>query len=248
MEKEASTPSAAFITMTYLPGRILAKRAASRTVTLLDLSIPHLDYQPGQWLDFTIPSASWIGGFSIASGPDHDEVIQIAVKESNHPPARWVTNESKTGDEILVKVGGTCVLSPRGAGARAVFVAGGIGISPMLGLYRHHVAEQRPPVEFFYSTSTQDELVFFHDLTQLLRPDDALTLTLTQSSGWTSPGSESNIHYQLGRGMTHFLTSTKRKDDVIYYICGPPGMQDEAISTLQQHGVSEDGLVYEKWW
>ncbi|KAI2495640.1 Oxidoreductase NAD-binding [Fragilaria crotonensis] len=177
--------------MTYLPGRILAKRAASRTVTLLDLSIPHLKYQPGQWLDFTTPSASWIGGFSIASGPDHREVIQIAVKESNHPPARWVTNESKAGDEILVQVGGTCLLSPR---------------------------------------------------------DDALILTLTQSSGWTSPGSESNVHYQLGRGMTHFLTSTERKDDVIYYICGPPGMQDEAISTLQQHGVSEDGLVYEKWW
>ena len=236
--------------MTYLSGRILAKRAASRTVTLLDLSIPHnFDYQPGQWVDFMIPTASWIGGFSIASGPNEKEVIQIAVKESKHHlPARWVTEESKAGDEILVQVGGTCLLSPRGARKCAVFVAGGIGVSPMLGLYRHHVAEQRPPVKFLYSVPTQDDLVFFDSLKQLLRPDDALTLTLTQSSQWESPGSESNIHYQLGRGLAQFLTSTSKEDNTIYYICGPPPMQDEAISILHQHGVSEDGLVYEKWW
>ena len=251
--------------MPYHSGRILAKRAVSPTVTLLDLYIPQLQYHPGQWLDFMIPTATWVGGFSIASGPG-EEVIQIAVKESKtHPAAQWVTTESKVGDDIRVQVGGNCLLSTQSQTVPSVFVAGGIGISPLLGLYRQHVrADQNqpqsspPPVKFFYSVRTEDEVVFRNELTELLRPNDTLTITLTQSSDWKSPGVESNIRYQVGRGLTDFLMSVRESNntkhikycwkDAIYYICGPPSMQEDALTTLQEAGVPNHRLLYERWW
>ena len=238
-------------------------------------------YQPGQWLDFTVPHATWMGGFSISSGPQQhgtstkrttdienvNNCIQIAVKKSNHPPALWVTNQSKVGDEILVKVGGTCTLSSQHASSPAIFVAGGIGISPVLGLLRHHVADERPSVQFFYSTKTQEELVFRNELTQLLRPKDCLTVTLTQATQWNfTPNFPHNIqtNYQLGRknALKDFLVDTtttpsesyvsKESNDTAYpvfYLCGPPGMIDDAVFVLHEElGVNRDQVVYERWW
>ena len=214
-----------------------------------------------------IPTATWVGGFSIASGPDED-VIQIAVKESKtSPAAQWVTTMSNVGDDIRVQVGGTCLLSTQSQIVPSIFVAGGIGISPLLGLYRQHVggvhqhlnSTTPPPVKFFYSVRTEDEVVFRKELTELLRPDDTLTITLTQSSDWKCPGVESNISYQVGRGLTEFLQESNvttttmgnnryRWRDAIYYICGPPSMQDDALSTLQHAGVPNHRLLYERWW
>ena len=234
--------------MSFIPGRILAKRAASPTVTLLDLSIPSLTFAPGQWLDFCIPTADWIGGFSIASGPS-PSAIQIAVKESTHPPAHWVTHDSQVGDTVIVKVGGTCLLHSEQQHP-AIMIAGGIGISPVLGLYRQHVIEKRPPVKFFYSVSTEEEVVFRNELEQLIRPNDHLTITLTQSNTWNQQQQSppNNIDYQVGRTMTAFLKETLLPDNAIYYVCGPPSMQDEALETLRSHHVAPDRLVYEKWW
>jgi len=235
--------------MSFIPGCILAKRAASPTVTLLDLSIPSLTFAPGQWLDFCIPTADWIGGFSIASGPAADETIQIAVKESTHPPAHWVTHDSQVGDTVIVKVGGTCLLHSEQHAHPAIMIAGGIGISPVLGLYRQHVIEKRPPVKLYYSVSTEEEVVFRNELEQLIRPNDHLTITLTQSNTWNQQQSPpNNIDYQVGRTMTAFLNDTLLPDNAIYYVCGPPSMQDEALETLRSHDVAPDRLVYEKWW
>lgn len=239
----------------YLPGRILVKRAVSPTVTLLDLSIPNLEFQPGQWLDFRIPTADWIGGFSIASSrvDPHLGSIQIAVKrsETHHKPAQWVTNDSQVDDNILVQVGGKCLLNPS-QDKPAVFVAGGIGISPLLGMYRQYVAEERPaPVQFFYSVSTQEEVVFETELLELLhqRQDDSLTITLTQSSAWKEDAASPNVVHQVGRTLTEFLTAnTHQNEESIFYVCGPPSMQNEALEQLRRAHIPEDRLIYEQWW
>lgn len=231
----------------YLPGRIVAKRAASPTVTLLDLCVPKLQMQPGQWLDFRIPSCDWIGGYSLAKQLP-DDVVQVAVKASNHAPAAWVTQESKVEDDVLVQVGGTSVLHAD-ATAPAVFVAGGIGISPLLALYRQHVCENRPRVHFYYSISTQDEFVFEEELVNdLLRPEDSLTVTLTQSQEWQS-SAKKNVHQMVGRQhLLPFLNESISSSSNIYYVCGPPSMQDYILERLETQNVPSNRVVYEKWW
>lgn len=235
----------------YLPGRIVAKRAASPTVTLLDLSVPSLQIQPGQWPDFRIPSADWIGGYSLAKKQQkqHD-VVQIAVKQSTHAPAAWVTHESKVGDEVSVQAGGNCLLHSNDK-APAVFVAGGIGISPMLSLYQHHVLEERPSCRFYYSISTEAEFVFLEELSDLVRPEDALTVTVTQSKEWqdSTGASCTNLIKKVGREhLLPFLLESSSPSNSIYYVCGPPSLQDFVLERLKTQDVPCDNLVYEKWW
>lgn len=232
----------------YLPGRIVAKRAASPTVTLLDLCVPKLQIQPGQWLDFRIPSAAWIGGYSLAKQQLPGDVVQIAVKASNHAPAAWVTQESKVEDEVLVQAGGTCVLHANNA-TSAVFIAGGIGVSPLLALYRQHVCENRPRVRFYYSISTEEEFVFEDEIVnKLVRPEDSLTVTLTQSQEWQS-SAKKNVHQMVGRQhLLPFLNESISSSSNIYYVCGPQSMQDYILEHLEAQKVPPDHVVYEKWW
>mmetsp|Transcript_3385 Transcript_3385/g.5135 ORF Transcript_3385/g.5135 Transcript_3385/m.5135 type:complete len:231 (-) Transcript_3385:241-933(-) len=229
----------------YQKGRIVAKRIGSPTVTILDLVVPLIQFQPGQWIDFKVPSESWTGGFSITNLPDANDRIQIAVKCSTHAPAQWITNQSKVGDDVTVQVGGTCLLHSDKT-REACFLAGGIGISPMLCLYRQHTKERQSSASFFYSVATEDELVYRTELENLLRPQDQCTMALTQSLKWEQMGDF--VSYLLGRTaltefIQHNLTGNK-----IYYICGPPSMQEQVFALLQKEKVPCKNIVYEKWW
>lgn len=232
----------------YLSARIISKKAVSPTVTILDLLVPSLGtFRPGQWVDFRVPSMKWIGGFSISSCPSSLPRVQIAVKVSSHAPAMWVTHDSREGDCVEIQVGGDCVL--HSVREPAVFCAGGIGISPLLSMYRQHAQERdtnHRRSAFYYSVSTEEELVYANDIIALSElHNDEVTMTLTKQLNWENP--LERVRCLTGRKLASFLeenlSATTR-----YYLCGPPSMQDEAMDRLQKHDISTDRIVCERWW
>ena len=85
--------------------------------TITDISLPArgtklfslqpaqpLPYKAGQWLDVYMPTPGpeppLLGGYSLTKGPRTAEasgLIEFAVKESTHPPARWMHEEVRQG-------------------------------------------------------------------------------------------------------------------------------------------------------
>ena len=50
-------------------------------------------FKPGQWVDVTIPDIDTVGGFSMCSTPlalRTEGTLELAVKQSDHPPAQWM--------------------------------------------------------------------------------------------------------------------------------------------------------------
>jgi len=235
--------------MVFHVGRIVAKRAASPTVTVLDLHVPSLSsFLPGQWVDFVAPPHEWIGGFSLASCPRDLPKVTLAVKASSQKPAQWVTRESQVGDSVEIKVGGSCVLQ-RDFERPAVFCAGGIGISPLLAMYRQHVQERGDTgkASFLYLVPNEEELVFAEELVDLASfKGDQVVLSLTQQDEWKEP--LNGVECATGRQVMQRFLQDNTSNDSIYYICGPPSMLDEAIGVLEQKGVPSTNIVYEKWW
>ena len=102
--------------------RIVARRAATPTVTVLGLEVEDaaFRFRPGQWVDFFVPQKDFVGGFSLCSPPDAVPSLTLAVKRSTHAPAAWVTNEAAVGDVVEVRVGGDATLrSPQTDAVRA---------------------------------------------------------------------------------------------------------------------------------
>jgi ferredoxin-NADP reductase len=130
------------------------------------------------------------------------------------------------------------------------------------------------PTTLFYSASTQEEMVFADELIDLVSTygtqarGDRLVLALTQQAAWkhitstsnaeqtdqektlvdfTSGEEEGVIEYRTGRELRNFLS--EQADDSLYYLCGPPAMIDEAVRILvEDRGVPESDILYEKWW
>jgi ferredoxin-NADP reductase len=263
----------------YHVGKIVRKQLASPTVMVLELKVPSLSsFLPGQWVDFVVPPHSWIGGFSIASSPKDLPNLTLAIKRSNHPPATWVHEESQVDQEVHVQVGGTSVLlSPLVSTEEEssalddfllspprIFCAGGIGISPVLSQYREFLSQRAscatpstpgPPARFLYTVSEQSELVFADELAELStlgkssNPGDRMVFALTQTSKWNYASTEylQRVELKTGRVMKSFLDEAPKES--IFYLCGPPGMLDDAVSHLTVvRGVDPANIQYEKWW
>lgn len=268
------------ISMIYHAAKITRKYLASPTVMILELNVPTLtSFLPGQWVDFMAPPHEWIGGFSIASPPSKLPELTLAIKKSKAKASAWVHTESDVGSDLKVQVGGSCSLQPpsgddddKYVDRPVVFCAGGIGISPVLGNYRYlldrqkkrkadsgNAAKPSPSTTFFYSVSTQDELVFWEELIQLHKEqhetnpksEKRMIFSLTQSDAWDeslfgTQGKDIGVELRHGRYLSELLESTP--PEAIYYICGPPKMNDDAVNFLVAKGVSPSDIRCEKWW
>jgi ferredoxin-NADP reductase len=93
-------------------------------------------------VDVFIPNISQIGGFSMCSPPllmEQSHQIHLAVKKSSWPPAEWVHSSCKAGDKVQIRVGGDFYYDPPSNSQipDLVFIAGGVGINPLLSIMLH---------------------------------------------------------------------------------------------------------------
>ncbi|KAI1172296.1 hypothetical protein F4777DRAFT_519173 [Nemania sp. FL0916] len=154
---------------------------------------PPFRFLPGQWLDVYVPGVEKAGGFTITSPPaearrqhpsdsNNDNTnnkvgpggpyIELAIQKSpSNPPAAWLWRNPPTsllGSELRVRVGGSFVWPPPGINARAlrrvVFVAGGVGVNPLVAMLSHLASAAGPSssssghleVRFLYSLRDPD--------------------------------------------------------------------------------------------
>jgi predicted ferric reductase len=126
---------------------------------------------------------------------------------------------------------------------RAVFIAGGIGITPILSMLRscsEHGA--RPAMWLIYACENESEIVMREALEALARE-----LPLTLVIVLTDPPE----HWQGETGFVdaELLERILPQDaaDIDYYICGPPPMMDEAEPALRQRGAAIGRLYSERF-
>ncbi|EKD12423.1 uncharacterized protein L3040_001034 [Drepanopeziza brunnea f. sp. 'multigermtubi'] len=119
------------------------------TIRLLRLSPVDKEpirFQPGQWVDLHIPTIYSPGGFTLTCTPStpHLELAVQKPQASAHDkpafPASWLWQPACRiiNSELAVRVGGGFVWPPANvpeAGIRrVVFVAGGVGINPLISM------------------------------------------------------------------------------------------------------------------
>ncbi|KAI9817873.1 MAG: hypothetical protein M1827_000992 [Pycnora praestabilis] len=243
------------------------------TIRLLRLSIPpkrrSIEFLPGQWLDVHIPGQFKAGGFTITSTPrdarpaaqtsssslEHQGYLELAIQKSpRNPPAAWLwqPKEQILGSELRVRVGGSFVWPPPSVNVksikRAVFIAGGVGINPLISVISHLNQVQQMPEEvvFLYTLRTpgprtaSSDILFLPRLQGLtestgpMRLD--LQLFLTGDGVITHDKSLGDLvkYRRINRDdLLQAIGDEGSRDEVVAYVCGPPAMTDEFVDTLK---------------
>lgn len=235
----------------------------------LNLNSGPISFTGGQWLDTYIPNIIKPGGFTITSAPsaatDTDSpYLELAVQESpENPAAAWLWREpaSILGSELHVRVGGSFVFPPTGRPPheirRIVFVAGGVGINPlvsMMGAVRD--IQWKGDVRVLYASKVDtslDGVLFLDRIAGLITPGKVQFFATGNKDIPDIQEMEKKGVEVIKRRFTE--EDIKRavgqdRDGVMVYVCGPPTMTDEMVDTLT-HGegaLDKERVMMEKWW
>ena len=128
-----------------------------------------IKFFPGQYMDFVVPGTDETRSFSMANTPNRDGLFEFVIKI--YPGglfSEFLAEKVQPGDQLEVEAPfGTFTLRESRT-SDLLFLGGGAGMAPMLGLLRS-MAERGVDrkVTFYYGARTQQDLCFIGELAEL---------------------------------------------------------------------------------
>jgi len=199
-----------------------------------------LQFKPGQYLDCTLlnppetDAEGDIRSFSIASAPAEDG-LTVATRMRDTAFKR-VLQQMPLGSPLQTE-GPMGSFTLHGAARPAVFLAGGIGITPFRSMIR---AGLKPRTVLFYFNRRPEDAAFLQEFRDLEQTDKNLHCVgvMTGMEKSSRPWSGETGHFDKAMLMRHVADLAAP----IYYVAGPPKMVNALKETLTGAGVNEDDI------
>jgi ferredoxin-NADP reductase len=208
-------------------------------------------FKPGQAIDLihmnppSTEAASGRHAFSLVSAP-FQSTLTIATRLRDSAFKR--TLQGLPIGSLAKLEGPFGSLTLHGNHARpAVFIAGGIGITPFMSILRQAARDQLPQrLILLYSNRRPEDAAFLAELRELERCNKnfRLVATMTEMHKSSRPwgGATGVIDQDLLISVSRELVAP------IYYIAGPPAMVAALRQTLARAGINDDDVRSEEFY
>jgi len=209
-----------------------------------------LEFKAGQHAEWTLinpPETDAEGNnrmFSLVSSPSEDK-LEIATRMRDTAFKR-VLGKMNIGDTISVANPHGSFTLHNDITKPAVFLIGGIGITPVMSIIKDATERNLPHQLFlFYSNRQIEDAAFFEELKKLAEKNSQFTFIPTMTKPEMSSQSWSGETGYIDRSMIekyvpNFLNA-------IYYISGPVAMAATMRKLLNEVGVNEDNIKTEEF-
>ena len=233
--------------LTWLPYRVESVTEEAGQVKSFELAPPvglAPKFEAGQFLTlrFKIDDKYQVRTYTVSSAPS-DALLRISVKRDglisnylhNHvAPNMTIEARAPSGNFVLNKE------------KPAVFVAAGIGITPMISMIResffHGIKHRRAqPMVLFYQVHDESQLAFHEELSdfQAVMGDELRVVRLFSG---TTVHELANYGGYLNRDV---LKAELALDDYQFYVCGPSGFMQKAYDDIRSLGVTDSKISAE---
>jgi len=204
-----------------------------------------IKFFPGQYLDITVPETAESRSFSMANTPDRDGRFEFVIKVyPNGLFSEFLATKVAVGDRLEVEGPfGTFTLRESRT-SPLVFLGGGAGLAPVLGLLRSMADRgvDRQAV-FYYGARQRRDLCFEEELRAL----EARLPGFKYVPALSEPADDDEWDGEVGMVTDVLARCEPDLSGRDAYVCGPPPMVDAAIPALQALGVREDNIFYDKF-
>ena len=239
------------IPMVGYQSRLLSRVEVAQNTMAFHFEKPTgFDFKPGQSVDLTLinPPATDSEGntrtFSILSATfDHQLIFATRMRDT-----AFKCSLKKVALGTVVKMDsamGSFTLHKNSA-KPAVFLAGGIGITPFSSIVRQADHDRAPhKIYLFYSNRRPEDAAFLETLLELEKrnPNFRLVATMTQM-----PNSKKKWDGETGLIKKDMLSRhLGNLQGPIYYVAGPPAMVTDMRKMLVASGVDEDDIRSEEF-
>jgi predicted ferric reductase len=225
--------------------RVVANRplaAGIRELVLEPASGHSIRFEPGQfaWVNFT-----WLPlfdhPFSICSAPAELPRVRLLIKARGDFSNRLDRLDVGTPARLDAPHGH---FGLRGRGGHAVYlIAGGIGISPVMGVLRHlHATREPRPISLLYGARNLEQLVYAQEISAIAQ---ALTLQVRFCLDAPPPGWSGGVGTMTEAMIRAGLLGPP--ETCLCLICGPTPLMLAAEGCLLAAGVPPARIVYERF-
>jgi ring-1,2-phenylacetyl-CoA epoxidase subunit PaaE len=216
---------------------------------------PFLEYKPGQYLSLILD----LGGkevrrsYSLCTSPYTDPHPGITVKRvEGGLVSNYINDQLRPGKtlEVMKPLGHFTTDFHSKNKRHFVMIAGGSGITPIMGIAKSVlVNEPESKITLLYCSRSEDQIIFKSQLEKL---ENQYTSKLKVVHNLTKPSS-------TWTGLTGRLDAEKVKGTLaanpfpeatssLYFVCGPEGLMDTAIQSLESMGVPKEQILKESFY
>lgn len=197
-------------------------------------------YEAGQYIELTLPHDNpdergirhW---FTLSSSPT-EELLTITTKFATDRVSTFkqTLRALKPGDQVQMSDPMGDFVLPKDANRQLVFIAGGIGVTPMRSMIKWlHDKQQRRMIHLLYAAQTPEQFAF-----RELFNNYGLPTTLIVSDppkGWQ--GETGRLSAEL------ILKLAPNVDHKLYYISGPEPMVEKLRDDLEAADLKPEQIV-----
>lgn len=200
-------------------------------------------HQAGQNALFSLPSGTENRTFTLASAP-HERELMIATRMRDSPFKRTLA-ELPVGGRLKIDGPAGLMVLHEDESRPAVFLAGGIGITPFLAMARDAAHRRLAHRLFlFYGNRRPEDAAFLDELSNIRNPNWRLIAAMSEAEKSARPWSGE-------RGFIDQAMLQRHLGDLrgpVYYFAGPPAMAMAMQQMLAQAGVSDDDMRSEEFY
>lgn len=181
--------------------------------------------------------------FSLASSPQEKKSIMIATRMRKTVFKTALRTAALGTKFVLSRPRGSFTLH-KDTSRPAVFLAGGIGITPIRSILQHATQERlKHKMYLLYSNRNVDDAAFMEELQSSATQNHNFIFipTITGQTTLSWPYEKGHINREM---LKRYLVGLKGP---VYYIAGPSGMVSAMTSLLSSSGVSEDDMKTEEF-
>ena len=195
-------------------------------------------YRPGQYLTVLVPQndGNVARCYSLSSSPHTDSDLKITVKRVRDGQAsNWICDHVRAGGTLdLLPPAGE--FTPASLDDDLLLLAGGSGITPVMGIVKSVLAHGRGRLALVYANRDERSVIFRAELAALSEQyGDRLSVTHWLDSERGAPD-EATLAEMIAEWTTREA-----------YVCGPEPFVAVSRKALQQAGVPEDRVRIERF-
>lgn len=197
------------------------------------------EYRAGQWMyiNIKVEGTQKLHHFTISSSPTED-YLEFTKKITDSVFSQAL-DKMKPGDWAKLNAPfGEFTYS--GEKIKIGALTGGIGITPLRSICRYCVDAKLPTsIVMLYSNKTEDEIVFKDELEEMQKADPNMVIknVLTRQPDWK--GLKGHVNADM---IKEQMPDYK---DRVFYICGPPSLNEAMKKALEGLNLREDQIKLE---
>ena len=221
----------------YAVDQVIQERGNSWTLVVKPVGHPGMSFMPGQfaWLTaWKSPFADAEHPFSFSSSASRSDSVAFTIKELGD--FTRTIKDLKPGQPVYLDGPfGAFSIDRHPTAQSYVFVAGGIGITPMMSMLRT-LADRgdRRSLLLFYANNTWEDVAFREEIDSLRQRLNLQVVHVLRDppEGWQ--GEQGFVSRDL---LARYLPTERSRDAFEVFICGPKPMMDSVETALVELGV-----------